>query len=133
LSATQLVVLSACDSGVGEIQNGEGVYGLRRALALAGAQTQLTSLWKIPDDATRELMVNYYRRLLQGEGPICGATRRPAPDDERCCALTSLLLGQFPRHRKLELVDTPPACGSMTPGQNEVFLSCLTFESRGLG
>jgi CHAT domain-containing protein/Tfp pilus assembly protein PilF len=68
LSATQLVVMSACDSGVGEIQNGEGVYGLRRALALAGAQTQLTSLWKIPDDATRELMVNYYRRLLQGEG-----------------------------------------------------------------
>jgi CHAT domain-containing protein/Tfp pilus assembly protein PilF len=68
LSATQLVVMSACDSGVGEIQNGEGVYGLRRALALAGAQTQLTSLWKIPDDATYELMVEYYRRLVQGEG-----------------------------------------------------------------
>jgi CHAT domain-containing protein/tetratricopeptide (TPR) repeat protein len=68
LSGTELVVLSACDSGVGEVQNGEGVYGLRRALALAGAQTQVTSLWKVPDDATRHLMADYYRRLLQGEG-----------------------------------------------------------------
>jgi CHAT domain-containing protein/tetratricopeptide (TPR) repeat protein len=68
LSGTELVVLSACDTGVGEVQNGEGVYGLRRALALAGAQTQITSLWKVPDEATRALMVDYYRRLLQGEG-----------------------------------------------------------------
>jgi len=68
LSGTELVVLSACDSGVGEIQNGEGVYGLRRSLALAGAQTQITSLWKVSDEATRSLMVDYYRRLLQGEG-----------------------------------------------------------------
>jgi CHAT domain-containing protein/tetratricopeptide (TPR) repeat protein len=68
LSGTELVVLSACDSGVGEVQNGEGVYGLRRALALAGAQTQVTSLWKVSDEATRKLMVEYYRRLLQGEG-----------------------------------------------------------------
>jgi CHAT domain-containing protein len=68
LSGTELVVLSACDTGVGEIQNGEGVYGLRRALALAGAQTQVTSLWKVSDDVTRNLMVDYYRRLQQGEG-----------------------------------------------------------------
>jgi CHAT domain-containing protein len=63
-----LVVLSACNSGVGEVQNGEGVYGLRRALALAGAQAQLTSLWKVSDSATRTLMIDYYRRLLHGEG-----------------------------------------------------------------
>jgi CHAT domain-containing protein/tetratricopeptide (TPR) repeat protein len=68
LSGTELVVLSACDSGVGEVQNGEGVYGLRRALALAGTQTQITSLWRVSDEATRSLMVDYYRRLLQGEG-----------------------------------------------------------------
>jgi CHAT domain-containing protein/Tfp pilus assembly protein PilF len=68
LSGTELVVLSACDSGVGEVHNGEGVYGLRRALALAGAQTQVTSLWKVSDDATRHLMVDYYRRLQAGEG-----------------------------------------------------------------
>jgi CHAT domain-containing protein/Tfp pilus assembly protein PilF len=68
LRGTELVVLSACDSGMGEVQNGEGVYGLRRALAIAGAQTQVSSLWKVSDEATRILMVDYYERLLQGEG-----------------------------------------------------------------
>ncbi|NOU09179.1 MAG: CHAT domain-containing protein, partial [Nitrospira sp.] len=68
LLGTQLVVLSACETAVGTVQTGEGVYGLRRALALAGAQTQLVSLWKVEDGATRELMVDYYQRLLKGEG-----------------------------------------------------------------
>jgi CHAT domain-containing protein len=68
LHGTELVVLSACETAVGEIQNGEGVYGLRRALTLAGAQTQITSLWKVPDAPTRTLIVDYYRRLLQGAG-----------------------------------------------------------------
>ena len=68
LRGTELVILSACETGVGEVQNGEGVYGLRRALVLAGAQTQVTSLWKVADDATKDLMVDYYRGLLKGEG-----------------------------------------------------------------
>jgi CHAT domain-containing protein/Tfp pilus assembly protein PilF len=68
LQGTQLVVLSACETGVGEVQNGEGVYGLRRALVLAGAQTQVASLWKVADEATKDLMVDYYQRLLNGEG-----------------------------------------------------------------
>jgi len=68
LHGTELVVLSACDSGLGDVQNGEGVYGLRRALVLAGAQTQVTSLWKVSDEATRTLMVDFYQRLLKGEG-----------------------------------------------------------------
>ena len=68
LRGTQLVVLSACETGVGEVKNGEGVYGLRRALVLAGAQTQVASLWKVADDATKDLMVDYYQRLLSGEG-----------------------------------------------------------------
>jgi CHAT domain-containing protein len=50
------------------VQTGEGVYGLRRALVLAGAQTQLASLWKVDDAATKDLMVDYYQRLLKGEG-----------------------------------------------------------------
>jgi len=66
LRGTQLVVLSACETGLGELAAGEGVYGLRRALVLAGSQSQVISLWKVADTATQELMVDYYTRLLSG-------------------------------------------------------------------
>ena len=68
LWGTKLVVLSACDTGVGEVKVGEGVYGLRRALALAGAETQVMSLWPVSDAGTRDLMIGYYRALQRGEG-----------------------------------------------------------------
>jgi CHAT domain-containing protein len=68
LWGTQLVVLSACETGLGDIQNGEGVYGLRRSLILAGAESELVSLWKVNSGATRELMGQYYARLACGEG-----------------------------------------------------------------
>jgi len=68
LWGTKLVVLSACDTGVGEVKNGEGVYGLRRALVLAGVATQVMSLWPVSDRETRHLMSGYYKRLLNGEG-----------------------------------------------------------------
>ncbi len=68
LWGTELVVLSACDTGVGETSNGNGVYGLRRALTLAGAEAHLSSLWAVSDRSTRELMVAYYGELLAGRG-----------------------------------------------------------------
>ena len=68
LMGTKLVVLSACDTGVGDIKNGEGVYGLRRALVLAGSELQVMSLWKVSDSGTRDLMIAYYTRLQAGEG-----------------------------------------------------------------
>lgn len=68
LFETQLVVLSACDTGIGEVKNGDGVYGLRRALFLAGAETQVMSLWPASDFATRDLMIEYHRALQRGEG-----------------------------------------------------------------
>lgn len=68
LFGTELVVLSACDSGVGEIRTGDGVHGLRRALVLAGSESQLMSLWPVSDRSTKELMADYYARLKAGEG-----------------------------------------------------------------
>ncbi|MGE4605918.1 MAG: CHAT domain-containing protein, partial [Myxococcota bacterium] len=68
LWGTRLVVLSACETAVGQVAVGEGVYGMRRALVIAGAAAQLASLWKVSDYATKELMTAYYERLLAGEG-----------------------------------------------------------------
>jgi CHAT domain-containing protein len=68
MRATQLVVLSACETGLGEVANGEGVYGLRRAFTLAGAQSQLMTLWRVSDDGTKDVMIRYYQGLTQGEG-----------------------------------------------------------------
>lgn len=68
LWGTKLVVLSACQTGIGDVKDGDGVYGLRRALVLAGSESQVMSLWSVSDLATRNLMIDYYRRLQRGEG-----------------------------------------------------------------
>lgn len=68
LWGTKLVVLSACETAVGDVERGNGVYGLRRALALAGAESQVMSLWKVDDETTRTIMVRFYTRLRAGEG-----------------------------------------------------------------
>lgn len=68
LLGTKLVVLSACDTGVGEVKNGEGVQGLRRALVLAGSESQVMTLWPVSDEATKDLMIPYYKALQRGEG-----------------------------------------------------------------
>lgn len=67
LRGAQLVTLSACETGLGEVTVYEGITGLRRALSIAGAETVVMSLWRVPDAITVDLMKSFYEGLARGE------------------------------------------------------------------
>jgi CHAT domain-containing protein len=69
LTRCELAVLSACDTAVGVRRAGQGVASLQKALHMAGARSVITSLWKVPDEATRELMLDFYRRIWVEKKP----------------------------------------------------------------
>ena len=67
LSQYDLIVLSACQTGLGEIQSGEGVKGLRKAFSLAGGGIMITTLWNVPDFVSAVFMEYFYDVLLNGK------------------------------------------------------------------
>ena len=78
LRGTEMVVLSACGTGLGEVETGEGVFGLRRAFSRAGAKSLVMSMWDVPDRETKELMVEFYRVIIGGKLNRCRALRKAA-------------------------------------------------------
>jgi CHAT domain-containing protein len=75
LSGVELAVLSACETGLGEVAGGEGLLGLQRAFQVAGARSVLASLWQVGDEPTRALMARFYERLWRGGRPPAAALR----------------------------------------------------------
>jgi len=73
LENTKLVVLSACGTGLGDIDNTEGVFGLPRAFKLAGVQHVVASLWDVDDKATKDLMILFYTNLLENKMEVATA------------------------------------------------------------
>jgi CHAT domain-containing protein len=76
LSKLHLAVLSACETGLGDVAGGEGVFGLQRAFQIAGARNVVASLWKVDDKATADLMWRFYENLWQGKMPPIEALRQ---------------------------------------------------------
>ena len=96
LKGTELVVLSACETGLGKVAEGEGVYGLRRAFQMAGARTVVSALWPVSDEATAEMM-----------GRLYGRTDESLPD-----AMRRLKLGKISELRSGGGVDHPFTWGA---------------------
>jgi CHAT domain-containing protein len=136
LGATRLVVLSACETGLGDVQRGEGVLGLRRAFLLAGAETLVTSLWKVDDRATRELMIAYHERLRRGEGRAEALRRAQLLLHQQSATAHPYFWAAFVASGSPASLDgrlTPPALPRVGPGLRGCGCSAAGAEGSGHG
>jgi tetratricopeptide (TPR) repeat protein len=116
---TELAILSACQTGIGDVKLGEGVFGLRRAFAIAGTKTLIMSLWSVPDRATALLMNRFLSNLRQGIGRrvalkeaqdyIRTITVKQLQESELGCSILAELEKALPQTRQLHPTDQPLA------------------------
>jgi len=110
LTGVEQAVLSACETGLGQSAGGEGLLGLQRGFQLAGCRTEVASMWKVPDGATKELMTRYYDNIWDGKMPKGQALRK---------AQLAILRGEVPlgslRGPQLEALPQPTTKPGGTP------------------
>jgi CHAT domain-containing protein len=113
LSGLELAVLSACESGLGDVAGGEGTFGLQRAFHLAGTRDVIASLWKIPDGATAALMALFYRNLWDRGQPPVEALRQAQLEiyrhPEKIAELAAGFRGKFVEVPRTNTEVVPPA------------------------
>ena len=133
LSGLDLAVLSACDTGLGDVGDGEGVLGLQRALHLAGCRNVVASLWKVDDEATVALMRLFYRNLWEKKQPAIEALRQAQLAIYRHPELLpALARGET---RAFEKVELPPLPGRQvgTPLKTAPVRQWAAFTLSGTG
>ena len=124
LSAAQWAVLSACDTGRGDLQAGEGVVGFRRAFQVAGARTVILSLWPVLDTVAADWMAELYRgKFVRGDTTAAFGPRRqplaPRRAPRRRPEHASALLERLHRHRRLALSASRPRSAPLSRVRSE--------------
>jgi CHAT domain-containing protein len=131
LSGLDLAVLSACETGLGDVAGGEGVFGLQKAFHLAGCNNVVASLWNVDDDATAALMGLFYRNLWVDKLPLCEALRRA----QLALYRNPALIGTLARMRGADFTETdlPVVKERPTPGPTATTGQWAAFVLSGIG
>ena len=131
LSGLELAVLSACETGLGDVAGGEGTFGLQRAFHLAGARDVVCSLWKVPDEPTAALMAEFYRNLWEKDLPPVESLRQAQLTIYRNPGKIRELAAGF--RGKFERVPGAAEVGPADPGGTAHPLKWAAFTLSGLG